>query len=759
MAGQRLSALPARDLVVPSSSAASATEPVAGDGLVAELLPFPRPDLSTHDLDFQRLVTNIVELAEILTEASGSAIAFRGERGTICRARSGEGAPPLGALVDTTFGISRQCLDSGTSLRCDDIATDGRVDSEISQAIGIRAVAVVPIFSNGNNNNNDDICGILEVFSSVPGVFTDQHLKTLRQLADWVGSANMPSEAPICGSNSPADLAGSSIQTHGWNDVLVESHIPWKRFIESVLLHIVVIGMLSGLSIIWPRELIVSPPSLREAHVVYYPFSQSFPARESSRPAVHPMPQHTSANQEVIKPGRDREPLVASGTRATDDGQKVPALTAPPPAMPMFAISRSLKPELGAAVLPPPPGVDKAEAHQSHLTNLSVVAPPPDLSGGSGLRRMNAPRAAVVPPSPEVRGSISMKSGGLVDARQLASGSARAADISIVPPPPSLNDHAVFTHGATGVISNTGVQVVAPPSSVPARGELAATGRAGAISPGGGASQVVPPPPSLEDAGAGNSVEGGRGRANSLAGGGSQVVPPAPSMQNGGNSGEDGRISSLGQTDSQVVPPAPSVQFGTGGNSGAAGRGGASSLAGARAEAALPPASGQGDGNSKPGGKLGGTTVEKEIIASSVPETGGDRKHPTFQDVQLRVISLTWAPSRSSYFSSFEVFIAEKWLNKKESEVIKLVYEFLPYQQRLSQYGFQDLKVRRLRVTRDSTCDESLMQMAWPEYENGPAGSHHSGDALASSSTDRNNALPCYRTTADDYRRAVSRNR
>jgi hypothetical protein len=182
-------------------------------------------------------------------------------------------------------------------------------------------------------------------------------------------------------------------------------------------------------------------------------------------------------------------------------------------------------------------------------------------------------------------------------------------------------------------------------------------------------------------------------------------------------------------------------------------------LAGASSAAVLPPASAQGDGNSKPGSKLGGTTVEKEIIASSVPETGGDRKHPTFQDVQLRVISLTWAPSRSSYFSSFEVFIAEKWLNKKESEVIKLVYEFLPYQPRLSQYSFQDLKVRRLRVTRDATCDESLMQMAWPEYENGPSGSHPSGDAQSSTPADRNNALPCYRTTADDYRQAVSRSR
>jgi hypothetical protein len=178
-------------------------------------------------------------------------------------------------------------------------------------------------------------------------------------------------------------------------------------------------------------------------------------------------------------------------------------------------------------------------------------------------------------------------------------------------------------------------------------------------------------------------------------------------------------------------------------------------LAGARAENVLPPASAEGEGNSKSGGARAG----KDVSISPVPDTGGDRKHPIFQDVQLRVISLTWAPSRSSYFSNFEVFIAEKWLNKKESEVIKLVYEFLPYQQRLSEYRFDDLKVRRLRVIRDSTCDESLMQMAWPEGENGPRGTHHSGDALASTSADRNNALPCYRTTADDYRRAVSRGR
>jgi hypothetical protein len=142
-----------------------------------------------------------------------------------------------------------------------------------------------------------------------------------------------------------------------------------------------------------------------------------------------------------------------------------------------------------------------------------------------------------------------------------------------------------------------------------------------------------------------------------------------------------------------------------------------------------------------------------------VLEADDERLRPIYQDVQLRVISLVWAPPRSSYFSNFEVFIAEKWLNKEETQFIKLVYVFLPYQRPLSEYSLDALKIRRLRVTRDSTCDEGLMEMMWPEGENGPTASQPSGEPLASSSTDRKDALPCYRTTADDYRRAVSRRR
>src|SRR5450631_32403 len=693
MAHQGLSSLRARDLVVPSSSAASATGPVAVDGLVAELSPYWRRDLLAHVPDFQRIASQVVHLAKILTGASGSAIAFRAEQGTICLARSGQGAPPLGAPVDIASGISKQCLDSGTSLCCDDIATDGRVDPEISRAIGIRAVAVVPIYSDG------EISGILEVFSRAPGIFTDQHLQRLQQLANWVGSAaNTPCREPIGGSNvdvqvnshpditllveleppyqtffrnladlvslrSPVRLARSSSQLHDWNDVLVDSGVPWRRLLESVFLHIVVVGMLAGLSEIWPRELLLFPQSLYEAHVTYYSFSQSFPARASSRPASRPRLQRTG---------------------------------------------------LGAATsVLPPPDIGEAATRPSHLPNTPVVPPPPDLSGGSGLHRMNAPRARVVPPPPDLHGS--MTRAGLIAAGRLGSVSAGAADLSIVPPPPSINDRAVLTSGARGNLSTTGVQVVAPPPSVQAGAKPDGRGRA--ISLAGEGPQVVSPPPSLE--GAGNFVGGGRN--NSLANGVSQVVPPPPSVEGEGNSGAGGR---------------------------------ASSLARAGAEGVLPPASALGAGNPGPRG----ARVANDAPTPSVPEVGGNRMHPIFQDVQLRVIGLAWASPRSSYFSNFEVFIAEKGLNKEESQLVKLVYVFLPYQPRLSDYGFDNLKVRWLRVARDPTCDEGLMQMMWPEGENGPAG-HHSGDALVLTSSDRNNVLPCYRTTADDYRRAVSRSR
>jgi hypothetical protein len=141
------------------------------------------------------------------------------------------------------------------------------------------------------------------------------------------------------------------------------------------------------------------------------------------------------------------------------------------------------------------------------------------------------------------------------------------------------------------------------------------------------------------------------------------------------------------------------------------------------------------------------------IISSVIPSTPKVADDPggTTRELPLRIVQLALALPASSYFSNYEAFVAERTLNNDATQLIKLVYTFLPYQRRLTEYGISHSKNFKLRVTRDPSCDESLMSMTWPEGEK-PA------QPTDPSETSKNK-LPCYRTTADDYRKAIERAR
>ena len=120
----------------------------------------------------------------------------------------------------------------------------------------------------------------------------------------------------------------------------------------------------------------------------------------------------------------------------------------------------------------------------------------------------------------------------------------------------------------------------------------------------------------------------------------------------------------------------------------------------------------------------------------------------------MRLIGIAVASTNTSYFSNYEVFLAERRIEKNQTQLIKLVYIFLPYQKRLSEYVLEGRKVYKLRVVRDPDCDESLLQMTWPEADQPPPNVNYASDP-ALTKLPRNTIVPCYRTTADDYRRAV----
>ncbi len=126
-------------------------------------------------------------------------------------------------------------------------------------------------------------------------------------------------------------------------------------------------------------------------------------------------------------------------------------------------------------------------------------------------------------------------------------------------------------------------------------------------------------------------------------------------------------------------------------------------------------------------------------------------------DLRVRLIALAEADPRSSFFSTHEVFVAAQQLSQDESRLVKLVYEFLPYQPRLSEYDFDYSVVHDLRATRDPDCDQSLAQITTDQRTRAQVALRYSADSPVLSTSRHHSALPCFSTSAADYTKAIHR--
>ena len=123
------------------------------------------------------ILAALVDAALIITGASGVALAMRNDGDMVCRIRSGDTAPPLGARLDPEVGISGECLRTGTTQYCPDSASHPLVDAEVCRALGVRSIIVLPLHGRYR------VSGILELFAAVPGTFPGHHVPALTQLA------------------------------------------------------------------------------------------------------------------------------------------------------------------------------------------------------------------------------------------------------------------------------------------------------------------------------------------------------------------------------------------------------------------------------------------------------------------------------------------------------------------------------------------------------------------------------------------------
>jgi TonB family protein len=130
------------------------------------------------ELALEIVLNEIVQQACAATGANGAAIALRRGAEMVCRASSGDNAPPLGTGLDTNSGLSGACLRSAQIQSCDDAWNDPRADAKLSQRLGIRSVVVYPLLAGR------ELLGILEVFSDRPKAFGAGDLQTLEA---WAG--------------------------------------------------------------------------------------------------------------------------------------------------------------------------------------------------------------------------------------------------------------------------------------------------------------------------------------------------------------------------------------------------------------------------------------------------------------------------------------------------------------------------------------------------------------------------------------------
>lgn len=576
-------------------------------------------------------------------------------------------------------------------------------------------------------------------------------------------------------SRRPPQLRLTSRPARYWNDVFVPTGAPWSAFAESMLLHLLLVVLVVwGQSRVWTSVELFPQQRVRHTPITYYPPKPSFRAAESRAPSVRARVKRTqpAAHQPTMPVTPQQAHSIVTPPDLKQATARMPNLPSSHVVTPMvpFPATSSLQRNAMAGpsgVVAPAPQVDRAAARRMASPSASAVAPAPELGGSLSQRATSAANAdgsRVVPPPPAVQ--IAGNSGrgeraGSLSARtnvvppppsvQGAAGDARLGSLTgsgsqVVPPPPSLQ--GTSNSGRAGrLTSGAGPNVVPPPPSVQGASNGARDSRSGSIA----GSQVVQPPPSVQ--GAGNGSE--HARLGALLGAGSEVVKPPPTVDGAGNAGA--RIGSLSGNGSQIVPPPPAVESASnsGGRLGSLGGNGPGDVS----QAAPPTSSVSGAGNA--GGSTAGKLLQPmdpltEDAASSTPDANNDSK-ATFEELPLGLLGVVFVPPGTSYFSNFEVFVAKRRIGK-DLQLIKLVYEFLPYQRRLSEYNLNNLpqRVIKLRVVPDPSCDESLGQMIQTYSD---ATSKTTDLPAALRSTDLTAMLPCYRTTASDFEKAMTRGR
>lgn len=272
-----------------------------------------------------------------------------------------------------------------------------------------------------------------------------------------------------------------------WPDVFVTSGLPWNRFAQSALFHVLFVVALWGSVQLWPTSpQVLERSAFKSSDVIYYAPSEYLPPLDTGG-AHKPLPQKGEpehASQPIISvpaeaDNRTQTIVTPSDIKLNHD---VPlpnivawSQTQAQPAVPLASTAAAANlrlPALPVTAVAPAPETMPANRQRTPMLSQTAVAPAPDINAASS-RTLQGPQAAIVQPPPSVD----------------ASSARRLGDINI--------GHS---------------QIVAPAPELPVAEQYAASGRTQPGLSTGAGSAAVPPPPSIQ----GNAGANPSGRMISL---------------------------------------------------------------------------------------------------------------------------------------------------------------------------------------------------------------------------------------------------
>lgn len=137
----------------------------------------PQPLINAGEIDLEPSISIIAEKAQMLTGATGAAIALRRGNEIVCRARTGRTAPDIGVRLQTDSGLSAECVRTGEVLLCNDAESNSRVDWASCRRMGVRSILVAPL------RHFRRTLGVFEVLSSMPHAFDNNDVATMQLLS------------------------------------------------------------------------------------------------------------------------------------------------------------------------------------------------------------------------------------------------------------------------------------------------------------------------------------------------------------------------------------------------------------------------------------------------------------------------------------------------------------------------------------------------------------------------------------------------